>query len=91
MPKAAERFRSATNALLPSQWSCIPSLGRWFHTEGKSALPTNSSGSAYFFMGKLSSALGALKVSTRPGPMKKYADPDELVGNADRSSEKSAG
>ena len=67
VPKAAERLRSETLVLLPSQCSCIPSLGPCRKTEGKSTTPMRSrSGSAA--KSQFSSAFAGLKVSKRPGP-----------------------
>ena len=67
VPKAAERLRSETLVLLPSQCSCMPVFGPCRKTEGKSTTPMRSrSGSSSKF--QLSSALAGLKVSKRPGP-----------------------
>ena len=42
-PSDALRFRSSTEVLFPSQCRCIPSRGCWFHSDGKSDAPINSS------------------------------------------------
>ena len=67
VPKAAERLRSETLVLLPSQWSCMPSFGPWRKTEGKSTTPMRSA-SGIWSKFQFSSALAGLKVSKRPGP-----------------------
>ena len=45
-PSAAERLRSRSDVLLPSQCRCIPSRGPWSNTAGKSAVPISSFGSS---------------------------------------------
>src|SRR5678816_3973836 len=67
VPKAAERLRSSTEVLLPSQCSCIPLRGPWCQIDGKSELPCSSFGSTDC-IGKFRSAFALLNVSTRPGP-----------------------
>jgi hypothetical protein len=43
VPKAADRLRSSTRLLLPSQCNCMPCFFAWFQIAGKSDTPMSSS------------------------------------------------